>query len=132
MKEELCEKIVEARRKSGKMMAMLLVFEEVIRIPYECAPKVERSDCEKDQFYNEMVNEWHLQNSGEMILGLEDFNDYVGERIEGFEGVHGQYEIGKRRLLKFCNEKKSCVANTWFEKKKWRKQHPVWVELNQD
>ena len=42
-------------------------------------------------------------------------------RVDGFEGVHGGYGIGKRnvegrRLLVFCDEKELCVANTWFEK----------------
>ena len=40
--------------------------------------------------------------------------------------MHGGYGIGKRnvegrRLLKFCDEKKLCVAITWFEKKEQRK-----------
>ena len=41
-------------------------------------------------------------------------------------GVHDRHEVGKRnvkgrRLLEFCDEKKLCVANTWFEKKEQRK-----------
>ena len=56
-----------------------------------------------------------------MALGLGDVNGHVERQIDGFEGVHGGYEIGKRnvegrRLHKFCNEKELCVANTWFEK----------------
>ena len=67
-----------------------------------------------------------MQNLGEEVLGLGDFNRHVGRRINGFKGVHGGYEIGKRnvevkRLHEFCDEKKLCVANTWLEKKKQRK-----------
>ena len=52
---------------------------------------------------------------------MGDFNRHVGRWIDGFEGVHGGYEIGKRnveerRLLKFCDEKELCVANAWFKK----------------
>ena len=52
---------------------------------------------------------------------MGNFYGHVGRRIDGFEGVHGGYGIGKRnaegrRLLEFCNEKELCVANTWFEK----------------
>ena len=41
-------------------------------------------------------------------------------------GVHDRHGIGKknveeRRLLKFCDEKELCEANTWFEKKVQRK-----------
>ena len=40
--------------------------------------------------------------------------------------MHGGYGISKknvegRRLLKFCDEKELCVANTWFEKKEQSK-----------
>ena len=41
-------------------------------------------------------------------------------------GVHDRHGTGKRnveerRLLEFCDEKKLCEANTWFEKKEQRK-----------
>ena len=90
------------------------------------APQVGRSECEKDQFYNDMASEWDLQNPGEVVLGLGDFNGHVGRLIDGFEGVHGGYGFGKRnvegrRLLEFCDEKELCVANAWFEKKEQRK-----------
>ena len=73
-----------------------------------------------------MAGEWVLQNPGKVVLGLGDFNGHVGGQIDGFEGVHGGYEIGKknvkgRRLLEFCNKKELCMANTWFEKKEQRK-----------
>ena len=41
VKEELCEKVIEVRRKSGRLMAMVLVFEEkVIRVICAYAPQV--------------------------------------------------------------------------------------------
>ena len=54
---------------------------------------------------------------------MGDFNGHVGGQIDGFEGVHGGYGIGKRkvegkRLLEFCDEKDLCVANTCFEKER--------------
>ena len=101
---------------------MVLAFqEEVIGVICAYAPQVGRSECKKDQFYNDMTSEWDLQNPSEMVLGLGDFNGHVGRQIHGFEGVHGGYGIGKRnvegrRLLEFCDEKELCVANTRFEK----------------
>ena len=127
MKEELCEKVVEVWRKSDRVMAMVLVFEkEVVRVICAYAPQLGRSKCKKDQFYNDMASEWDLQSPGEVVLGLGDFNRHVGRWIDGLEGVHGGYEIGKRnverrRLLTFCDEKELCVANPWFEKKEQRK-----------
>ena len=32
-----------------------------------------------------MASEWDLQNPGEVILGLGDFNGHVEKRIDGFE-----------------------------------------------
>ena len=62
-----------------------------------------------------------MQNPGEVVLNMGDLNGQVQRRVDGFEGVHGGYGIGKRnvegrRLLEFCDEKELCVANTWFEK----------------
>ena len=83
---------------------------------------MEKSDCEKDQLYNKAACMWDLQSPEEMIVGLKDFNGHVGEQLDGFEGVCGEYGFGKRnvegrRLLEFCDKKELCLANTWSEKK---------------
>ena len=103
---------------------MMMVFEEVMRVKCAYATHVGRSDCEKDQFYNEMASEWDLQNPDKMILGSGDYSRHVARRMDGFEGVHGGYGIGVRtiegrRLLEFYGKKWLCVAvaNTWFHKK---------------
>ena len=75
---------------------------------------------------NDIASEWDLQSPGEMVLGLEDFHRHVQTRIDGLEGAHGGYGIGKRnvegkRLLEFCDKKELCVANTLFKKKEQRK-----------
>ena len=70
-----------------------------------------------------------------MILGLWDFNGHVGRQIDGFEGVHHGYRIGKiivqgRRLLEFCDKKELSVAITWFEKKQRKITYStVWVKM---
>ena len=67
-------------------MATVLVFEEeVIRVICAYAPQVGRSECKKDDFYNNMASEWDLQNPGEVILGLGNFNRHVEKRIDVFE-----------------------------------------------
>ena len=71
-------------------MAIVLVFEEkVIRVVCTYAPKVGRSECKKDQFYNDMASEWDLQSPDEVVHGLGNFNRYVGRWIDDFEGAHG-------------------------------------------
>ena len=75
-------------KKSNRVIAMALFSRRVI-----CAYGLQegKPDCRKNQFYNEMSYEWDLQNPGEMVLGLDDFNGHAGRRIVGFEGVHGGY-----------------------------------------
>ena len=50
----------------------------------------------------------------------------MGKCAEGFEGVHGGNDTGKRnakgrRLLEFCDERELSVENTWFKKTNKRK-----------
>ena len=64
-----------------------------------------------------MAGELDLQIPGEVVLGLGDFNGHVGKWTDGFECAHGGYRIGKRnveerRLLKICDQKELCMANT--------------------
>ena len=60
----------------------------------------------------------------ELVLGMGDFNGYVGKQIKGYEGMHGGNRIGERNVegkaLEFC-EKELCVANKWFRKGEKRK-----------
>ena len=127
VKEELCEKVVEVRRKSDRVMAIVMAFEEeVVRVICGYAPQRGRIDVEKEQFYDDMASEWDLRSKDELVLGLGDFNGHVGRLIEGFEGVHGGNGIGERNaegrlLLEFCDGKELCVANTWFKKEEKRK-----------
>ena len=121
VKEELCEKVVEVRRRSDRVMSIVMVFEEeVLRVICGYGPQSGRTNAEKKQFYNALASEWELHNEGELVLGMGDFNGHVGKWIEGFEGVHGGNGIGVRnaegrRLLEFCDEKELCVANTWVQ-----------------
>ena len=75
-----------------------MVFEEELICAY--APQVGRSECEKDQSYNDRAREWDLQNPGEVILSLEDFNKHVGRRIDGFEGMHWSMKLAKEMFRK--------------------------------
>ena len=61
-----------------------------------------RSQSEKDQLHNEMECEYDLQNTGNMVLGLEDFDGHVEKRIDGFEGVHEGNAMGESKC---CGKK---------------------------
>ena len=118
VKKELCEKVVDIRRKSDRAMVVVLGFgEQVIRVILAFGPPAGRPIEEKLRFYDELAGECKLQNPGKVVFRLEDFNGHVGKEIEGFEGVHGGNGIGKRNvegrmLHEFCDERELCVANT--------------------
>ena len=85
-----------------------------------------RMGAEKERFYDDLRSEWDLHSVGELVLGKGDFNEHVGKRIEGYEGVHegngiGERNVERKMLLAFCDEKVLCVANTWFRKGEKRK-----------
>ena len=82
MKEELFEKVVEVRRKSERVMAMVLAFEkEVVGVICAYALQVGRSECEKDQFYNDMAIEWDLQNLMKWFLAWGTLRDMLGDGL---------------------------------------------------
>ena len=80
-------------------------------------PQSGKPDIQKDEFYDELVHEWDIKGTKELSLGIGDFNDHVGKKVDGFKGVHGENGIRKqnlegRMLLKFCDQKDLCMANT--------------------
>ena len=118
VKEEISGNVVEVRRKSDRVMAIVLTLgKEVMRLIYAYGPQNGRPDAEKVHIYDEMGSVWDLGSSSEIIVSLRDFNGHVGKYAEGFEGVHGGNGVGKRnaegrKLLQFCDERELCVANT--------------------
>ena len=98
MKEELHEKVVEVRRRSDRVMTVVMVLEEeVLRIICVYGSQSGRTAAEKEHFYDDLRNEGDLHRVGELVLGMDDFNGHVGKRIEGYEDVHGGNGIGEMK-----------------------------------
>ena len=122
VKEELCGKVVEVRRKSDRVMTEVMALEEeVVRIICVYGPQSGKTGAEKERFYDHLRSEWDLQSVGELVLGMGDFNEHVGKRIEGYEGMHGGNRIGERNvegkmLLEFCDEMSSVWQTDGSEK----------------
>ena len=125
VKEELCGRVVEVRRVSDRVMAV--VFEEdVLRLIYGYAPQSGRSLEEKQCFYDGLICEWDMHSADDLVLSFGDFNGHVGRHIDGFGVVHGGYDVGQRNFegrmsLEYCLEMELCVSNTWFKSEEKRK-----------
>ena len=103
VKEEISGNVVEVRRKSDRVMAIVLTLgREVMRVICAYGPQSGRPDAEKVRFYDEIGSEWDLGSSSEIIVSLGDFNRHVGKYAEGFEGVHGGNGVGKRNAEEDC------------------------------
>ena len=102
VKEEISGNVVEVRRKSDRVMAIMLTLgREVMRVICAYGPQSGRPDAEKVHFYDKMGSEWNFGSSSEIIVSLEDFNGHVGKCAEGFKGVHGGWCWEKK-----CRRKK--------------------------
>ena len=95
MKEEISGNVVEVRRKSERVLAIVLTIgREVMRIICAYGTQSRRPDTGVHS-YDEMASEWDFASSSEIIVSLGDFNGHVGKCAEGFEVVHGGNGIGK-------------------------------------
>ena len=84
------------------------------------APGMERSENEREAFW-ETFNEC-LSGFGEneRVIVLGDMNAKVGDRVR--EGVLGKYGVpgvneNGERLVEVCTERRMIIGNTWFQKK---------------
>ena len=127
VREDLRMNVVEINRISDRVMVAVIIFgKKVVRIVCAYAPQRGRSMSEKEKFYEEMARGCEVGNANEVLICIRDFNGHIGKEVDGFEGVHGGFGIGKinlegRLLSEFCVEKDLCVGNSWFKKKGNRK-----------
>ena len=74
VKEEISGNVVEIRRKSDKVVAIVLTLgREVMHVICVFGPQSGRPDAEKVHFYDEMGSEWDLGSSSEIIVSLGGF-----------------------------------------------------------
>ena len=116
VKEEISGNVVEVRRKSDRVMAIVLTLgREVMRVICAYGPQSGRPDAEKVHFYDEMGSKWDLGSSSEIIVSLGDFNGHVGKYAEGFEGIHGGMVLGKE-----MQKEKDCWSFVMKESCAWQ------------
>ena len=98
-------------------MAILLTLDrKVMRTMCAYGPQSGTPDTEKEHFYDEMVSEWDLRSSSEIIVSLGDFNKHVGKCAEDFGGVH-EGGIGKGTVLQ---KEKDCWSSVMKKSCEWQ------------
>ena len=55
------------------------------------APQVGRTRAEKEEFYEKLLEVVSAINDKESLFLCGDLNGHIGQRVEGFEGVHGGF-----------------------------------------
>ena len=126
VKENLVEQVCEVRRRSDRVLVVVMVIGKVmVRVISAYAPQHNRSEREKDIFYEELDEELGQAGLDDFVVVLGDLNGHVGEDADGYEGVHGGFGYGVRnkdgrRVLEFGEAHGLVVGNTWFKRSKGR------------
>ena len=69
VKDELCEKVVEVRRVSDRLMSVFVVFEEdVLRLICGYAPQSGSGFEENHSFYDELKGELYMHCAGDLVM----------------------------------------------------------------
>ena len=74
MMKELCDKVIEVRRVSDRVMSFVVVFEEnILRLIYRHPPQNGRSLEENQSFYDWPKCEWDAHSEDDITMCLSNF-----------------------------------------------------------
>ena len=131
LSEWLEKLVVEWREVSSRMMWVR------VRLGRECwafvsayGPGSERSEEERNMFWNELANCVDDLSRRNYVVVLGDLNARVGDgEIEGVLGRYGVLDVNEsgEKLLDMCVEKELAVGNSYFKKKNVNKY--TWVKV---
>ena len=91
------------------MVVVIIFGKKVVRIVCTYAPQCGRAMSEKKKFYEKMARRCEVENANEVLSCLGDFNGHIGKEVDGFEGVHGGFGIGKETRRVDFVLKRICV-----------------------
>ena len=133
LSEWMVNKVVEWKEVSSRLMWVR------VRMGRECWAFVsaygpgcesERSEEERDEFWNELTRCVDGLNTRNYVVLLGDFNFRVGDgelvSVVGKYGVSGENESGER-LLDMCVEQELAIGNSFFKKKEMNKY--TWIRV---
>src|SRR2546425_11812661 len=108
------------------MLIRVAIGTNILNVISCYAPQMGRPAVEKEEFLlslSKIVNEIGQE---EFVVIGGDINGHLGEKVAGYEGVHGGKGYGVRNtegemLLELADAMKLVVLNTWFTKDKSKK-----------
>ena len=97
VRKDLCRNLVAINRISDRIMVVIITFsKKVVRIICIYAPQCGRSISEKEKSYEKIARGCEVEKENEVLICLENFNGHIGKEVDGFEGAHGGFGIGKK------------------------------------
>ena len=102
VKEELSEKIVEVRRKSDRVMTVVMAFEEEVRIICVYGPQSGRTSAEKERFYDDLRNEWDLRSMASYYWVWAILMDMLVNGLRVMRVCMVEMELGREMWKKRC------------------------------
>ena len=122
VREELAKSILEMKRVSDRLMAIKLeVKGSILNIVRACAPQVNNSMEEKNDFWEDLGGLIESVSKEERIVLGADLNGHVGEGNIGDEEIMGRYGAGTRNKegsmdVDFGKRMDLAIVNTYFKK----------------
>ena len=121
--EKWVSSIFEVKRPSDRIIHVRLSLgEAIVSIISVYAPQAGRNESEKDDFYDDLLSVVTSIPSQEVMFICGDFNGHIGEKADGYEGIHGGHGFATRntegeRILEFASANNLVVTNSFFVKR---------------
>ncbi|ESN92945.1 hypothetical protein HELRODRAFT_165086 [Helobdella robusta] len=95
---------------------------QVLTVFSAYAPQIGEYENAKNDFWNTLSDAVRKTSSPEIPLICGDLNGHVGDKTNGFHGVHGSFGYGSQnkddiRILEFTESHEFFLLNTYFKKR---------------
>ena len=123
LSEKWVDKVFDIKRFSDRIMLIkVIIGESVVTFLTVYAPQTGLSEAEKEKFYDLVQEVVSGLSDSEIIFPCGDWNGHIGEKANGFEGVHGGCGYGERnpegdQLLEFAVANNLIIGNSFFVKR---------------
>ena len=87
--------VIEVKKLSGRIMLIKVAIGTIILNVISCyAPQMGRPTVEKEEFLISLSKIVDEKGQGEFVVIEGDMNGHVGEKVAGYEGMHGGQGYG--------------------------------------